>query len=170
MRCPYCGAPDTKVIDSRLSPEGDQVRRRRRCVMCCERFNTYESIALEMPRVIKRDGTRVPFDNHKLRAGVLRALQKRLVSADRIEAMFGRIERRLLALGTNEITTRDIGECALDELRDFDPVAYVRFASVYRKFDDIVAFKEEIERLQHLPSPEARQAQLDLFTGLDLDN
>ncbi|MBB1126214.1 transcriptional regulator NrdR [Thiospirillum jenense] len=170
MRCPYCGAPDTKVIDSRLSPEGDQVRRRRRCGICCERFNTYESIALEMPRVVKRDGTRVPFDQQKLLAGILRASEKRLISADVIEAMVARIGRRLLALGTNEITTREVGECALDELRDIDPVAYVRFASVYRKFDDIMAFKEEIERLQHLPSPEARQAQLDLFVGLDLCN
>jgi transcriptional repressor NrdR len=167
MRCPYCGAQDTKVVDSRLSGEGDQVRRRRRCGVCNERFTTYETAELNLPRVVKRDGSRVPFDGRKLRSGILRSVEKRPVSQDQIEAAVSRIQRRLLASGETEVEAKWIGELVMDELRGLDQVAYVRFASVYRKFEDIEAFRDEIERLRKQPNPEAKAAQLDLLEQLD---
>lgn len=169
MRCPFCGAQDTKVVDSRLYGDGDQVRRRRRCIVCGDRFTTYEVAELELPRVIKRDGSRVPFDGRKLRAGLMRAVEKRPVSADEIEAVIARISRRLQATGASEISSREIGEFLMDELRGLDQVAYVRFASVYRKFEDVEAFREEIERLERQPSPELKRAQLDLLSGLETE-
>ncbi|WPL17210.1 Transcriptional repressor NrdR [Thiorhodovibrio winogradskyi] len=167
MRCPFCGAEDTKVVDSRLYGDGDQVRRRRRCIVCAERFTTYEKPELELPRVIKRDGSRVPFDGRKLRSGLMRAVEKRPVSADQIEAVIARIGRRLQATGASEVHSREIGEFLMDELRGLDQVAYVRFASVYRKFEDVEAFREEIERLERQPSPEVKRAQLDLLSVLE---
>ncbi|MBK1645422.1 transcriptional regulator NrdR [Thiocapsa imhoffii] len=167
MRCPFCGAQDTKVVDSRLSSEGDQVRRRRKCVVCHERFTTFETAELTLPRVVKRDGTRAPFDGHKLRSGMMRALEKRPVSTDQIDDAVGRIQRRLLASGENEVAARRIGELVMEELRLLDQVAYVRFASVYRKFEDVAAFREEIERLERQPSPEATRQQLDLLPPLE---
>jgi transcriptional repressor NrdR len=167
MRCPYCGAQDTKVVDSRLSGEGDQVRRRRRCGVCNERFTTYETAELNLPRVVKRDGSRVPFDGRKLRSGILRSVEKRPVSQDQIEAAVSRIQRRLLASGDTEVEAKWIGELVMDELRGLDQVAYVRFASVYRKFEDIEAFRDEIERLRRQPNPEAKAAQLDLLEQLE---
>ena len=167
MRCPFCGAQDTKVIDSRLSGEGDQVRRRRRCTLCKERFTTYESAELNLPRVEKRDGSRVPFDGRKLRSGIMRALEKRPVSTEEIEAALARINRHLISGGEGEVSSRRIGELVMDELRGLDQVAYVRFASVYRKFEDVAAFREEIERLERQPTPEARRQQLDLLSDLD---
>jgi transcriptional repressor NrdR len=163
MRCPFCGATDTKVIDSRLVGEGDQVRRRRECTVCSERFTTYESAELNLPRVVKTDGRRVPFDGRKLRAGMSRALEKRPVSTDDLEAAINRITRALMASGETEIPARRIGELVMDELRALDQVAYVRFASVYRKFEDVNAFREEIERLERQPTPEERRKQLDLL-------
>jgi transcriptional repressor NrdR len=167
MRCPFCGTQDTKVIDSRLSGEGDQVRRRRRCVVCKERFTTYETAELNLPRLIKQDGSRVPFDGRKLASGMMRALEKRPVSTEEIDAALNRIRRRLMAAGDREITTRQIGEWVMDELRAMDQVAYVRFASVYRKFEDVAAFREEIERLEKQPTPEARRQQMDLLKDLE---
>lgn len=167
MRCPFCGAQDTKVVDSRLSGEGDQVRRRRRCTVCKERFTTYETAELNLPRVIKRDGTRVPFDGRKMRSGMMRALEKRPVSTEEIEASLARINRHLVSGGEGEISSRHIGEMVMDELRGLDQVAYVRFASVYRKFEDVKAFREEIERLERQPTPEARRQQLDLLADLE---
>lgn len=167
MRCPFCGAQDTKVVDSRLSGDGDQVRRRRRCVVCSERFTTYETAELNLPRVIKRDGSRVPFDGRKLRSGIMRAVEKRPVSTEQIEAAISRINRRLLASGEGEVEAQRIGELVMEELRGLDQVAYVRFASVYRKFEDVAAFREEIERLERHPSPEVKRAQLDLLDELD---
>ena len=167
MRCPFCGAEDTKVVDSRLYGDGDQVRRRRRCIVCSERFTTYEKPELELPRVVKRDGSRVPFDGRKLRSGLMRAVEKRPVSADQVEAGIARIGRRLQATGVSEVQSRDIGEFLMDELRGLDQVAYVRFASVYRKFEDVDAFREEIERLERQPSPEVKRAQLDLLSALE---
>ncbi|NCA69933.1 MAG: transcriptional regulator NrdR [Sphingobacteriia bacterium] len=170
MRCPFCGAQDTKVVDSRLSGEGDQVRRRRQCVVCRERFTTFESAELNLPRVVKRDGSRAPFDGRKLRAGMLRALEKRPVSTDQVEAAIARIQRRLLSGGEGEVPALRIGELVMDELRQLDQVAYVRFASVYRKFEDVAAFREEIERLERQPSPEANRQQLDLLETLGSDS
>jgi len=167
MRCPFCGAQDTKVIDSRLSGEGDQVRRRRRCTGCKERFTTYESAELNLPRVMKRDGSRVPFDGRKMRSGILRALEKRPVSTEEIEAALARINRRLVSRGEGEISSREIGQLVMDELQGLDQVAYVRFASVYRQFEDVAAFREEIERLERQPTPEARRHQMDLLADLE---
>jgi transcriptional repressor NrdR len=167
MRCPFCGAQDTKVIDSRLSGDGDQVRRRRECLMCHERFTTYEGAELSLPRVVKRDGTRVPFDGRKLRSGMMRALEKRPVDMEQIEAAIGRINRKLITSGEREVSSRRIGELVMDELRSLDQVAYVRFASVYRKFEDVNAFREEIERLERQPTPEARRLQMDLLEDME---
>jgi len=167
MRCPFCGAQDTKVIDSRLSGEGDQVRRRRKCTVCKERFTTYESAELNLPRVVKRDGTRVPFDGRKIKSGMMRALEKRRVSTEQVDAALARINRRLVSSGEGEVSSRYIGDLVMDELRGLDQVAYVRFASVYRKFEDVNAFREEIERLENEPTPEARRHQLDLLAELE---
>ena len=167
MRCPFCGAQDTKVIDSRLSGEGDQVRRRRRCSVCKERFTTYEGAELNLPRVKKRDGSRVPFDGRKMRSGIMRAMEKRPVGTEEIEAALARINRRLISSGEGEISSRKIGELVMDELRSLDQVAYVRFASVYRQFEDVDAFREEIERLERQPTPEAKRHQLDFLAELE---
>ena len=169
MRCPFCGAQDTKVIDSRLSGDGDQVRRRRECTLCRERFTTYESAELNLPRVVKRDGTRVPFDGRKLRSGIMRALEKRPVEMEQIEASIGRINRKLIAGGDREVQSGRIGDLVMEELRGLDQVAYVRFASVYREFEDVNAFREEIDRLERQPTPEARRHQLDLLDDEDQD-
>ncbi len=167
MHCPFCGAQDTKVTDSRLWGEGDQVRRRRRCVSCRERFTTYENAELDLPRVEKRDGSRVPFSGDKLRSGILRALEKRPVGAEEIEAALARIHRRLVTGGEGEVSSRLIGELVMDELRGLDQVAYVRFASVYREFEDVEAFREEIERLEGQLTPEAKRHQMDMLTDLE---
>ena len=149
MYCPFCNAEDTKVIDSRLGDEGTQVRRRRECVVCQERFTTYEVAELNFPRVIKRDGRRAAFDESKLRAGLLRALEKRPVHSDQIEMAIHHIKQKLRARGEHEVRSHYIGELVMDELRALDAVAYVRFASVYRCFQDVNAFSEEIQRLQN---------------------
>ena len=163
MRCPFCGAQDTKVIDSRLFGEGDQVRRRRQCAICKERFTTYETAELNLPQVIKQDGSRAPFDDRKLASGMTRALEKRPVSTEQVGDALNRICRRLLATGEREVASRQIGEWVMDELRAMDQVAYVRFASVYRKFEDVNAFREEIERLEEQLSPDAQRDQMDLL-------
>lgn len=147
MHCPFCGASDTKVVDSRLVAEGQQVRRRRECVKCHERFTTFEEAELVMPRVIKTDGTRQPFDEAKLRGGIQRALEKRPVGIEAVEACITRAKLKLRATGEREVPSREVGEIVMSELRKLDQVAYVRFASVYRSFQDINEFKEEIERL-----------------------
>lgn len=163
MRCPFCGAQDTKVVDSRLSGEGDQVRRRRECIVCKERFTTYEGAELTLPRVIKSDGRRVPFDGRKLRGGMERALEKRPVAVEQVDALVHRITRKLVAGGDKEVESRYIGELVMNELRELDQVAYVRFASVYRRFEDMQAFRDEIERLERELPPETRRRQLDLL-------
>ncbi|ABC32609.1 predicted transcriptional regulator, consists of a Zn-ribbon and ATP-cone domains [Hahella chejuensis KCTC 2396] len=147
MHCPFCSAADTKVIDSRLVADGSQVRRRRECVSCSERFTTYEAAELVMPRVVKQDGTREPFDEDKLRAGFLKALEKRPVSMEEIEAAVDRIKFRLRATGERELNSRVIGEEVMSELRELDQVAFVRFASVYRRFQDLDEFRAEIDKL-----------------------
>lgn len=163
MRCPFCGAQDTKVIDSRLANEGDMVRRRRECLSCAERFTTFEAAELTMPRIVKRDGSRVPFSEDKLRAGMLRALEKRPVSTEQIEAAIARLMHKLRSTGEREIASRDLGDWVMIELRALDPVAYVRFASVYRSFEDVNAFREEVERLQNEPPPEFHEQQMTLL-------
>ena len=145
MHCPFCGEADTKVIDSRLVADGDQVRRRRECLSCRERFTTFEGAELVMPRVVKQDGTRVPFDEEKMRQGLMKALEKRPVSIEEIEAALQRIKSRLRSTGEREIKSLMIGEEVMYELRQLDKVAYVRFASVYREFKDIKEFKKLVD-------------------------
>ncbi|MBS0351144.1 MAG: transcriptional regulator NrdR [Proteobacteria bacterium] len=147
MFCPYCSAQETKVIDSRLVDEGTQVRRRRECISCGERFTTLETATLVLPLLIKRDGRRCTFDTEKLRRGILRAVEKRPVSSEQIEAVIRRILHQLRNAGEREVTSEKIGELVMNELRQLDKVAYVRFASVYRSFQDVDAFHKEIERL-----------------------
>ena len=152
MYCPFCSAEDTRVLDSRLVSDGDQVRRRRECVTCYERFTTYESAELVMPRVIKSDGSRELFNESKLRAGFQRALEKRPVSVDQIENALGKIKQLLRGLGEREVTSRLIGEAVMDKLQHLDEVAYVRFASVYRSFQDLSEFQAELNRLTNKDS------------------
>jgi transcriptional repressor NrdR len=147
MFCPFCNADDTKVIDSRLVANGGQVRRRRECAACGERFTTYELAELVMPRVIKTDGTRQSFDEDKLRAGLQRALEKRPVSIEQIEVAISEIKHFLQVTGEREIPSKIIGEEVMRQLRELDAVAYVRFASVYRSFQDISEFQAELNRL-----------------------
>ena len=163
MRCPFCSADETRVVDSRLSDEGDSVRRRRECEVCGERFTTFERAELRLPQVIKSDGRREPFNEKKLRAGLSRALEKRPVDTAAVEAMIGRIRHKLIASGENELPSRTLGEWVMEELKDIDPVAYVRFASVYRSFEDLDAFRDEVQRLQNEPSVETRRKQLSLI-------
>lgn len=148
MHCPFCSADDTKVIDSRLVADGDQVRRRRECTACGERFTTFETAELVLPRIIKSDGVRQPFDENKLRSGMMHSLQKRPVSIEQIDAAVHRILHRLRATGEREVKARLVGELVMDELKKLDSVAYVRFASVYRSFQDISEFRTEIEKLE----------------------
>ena len=149
MYCPFCNANDTKVTDSRLFRENNQIRRRRECLDCKERFTTYESAELALPRIIKQDGRRDVFNEEKLRAGMLRALQKRPVSLETIETSISRILHQARASGEREIAAKQIGEGVMAELHNLDQVAYVRFASVYRSFQDINEFREEISRLEN---------------------
>ncbi len=151
MHCPFCSDEDTKVIDSRLVADGNQVRRRRECLGCHERYTTYEIAELLMPRVIKQDGSREPFDENKLRAGLTRALEKRPVSTEAVESAIDQIKHFLQGTGEREILARVIGEKVMLQLQELDEVAFVRFASVYRRFTDISEFKDEIDRLQQLP-------------------
>ena len=169
MRCPFCGANDTKVIDSRLSGEGDQVRRRRTCVSCEERFTTYETAELALPRIVKSDGSREIFNEAKVLAGINRALEKRPVSVADIDKALNRIRRKLMATGERELSSRRVGDLVMDELKKLDQVAYVRFASVYRSFEDVNAFREEIELLEKQPGPEARKRQMDFLAEDDDD-
>lgn len=147
MLCPFCSADDTKVIDSRLVAEGNQVRRRRECISCGERYTTYETAELLMPKVIKSDNRRVPFDEQKLRAGIQRSLEKRPVSVEQIEAAIDQIKHTIRASGEREVSSRFIGEAVMEQLRSLDQVAFVRFASVYRSFQDLEEFRSEIDKL-----------------------
>ncbi|MEP1743043.1 MAG: transcriptional regulator NrdR [Kangiellaceae bacterium] len=148
MHCPFCSFQDTKVIDSRLVAEGGQVRRRRECIECGERFTTFETAELVMPKVIKGDGSRQPFDDTKLKAGILRAVEKRPVSVEAVEESIISIQSKLRGMGEREVDAATIGELVMEALRKLDQVAFVRFASVYRRFKDVSDFREEIERLE----------------------
>jgi transcriptional repressor NrdR len=162
VHCPFCNHIDTKVIDSRLAGEGRQVRRRRECLGCAERFTTFESPELVMPAVLKRDERREPFDAQKLRDGMLGALRKRPVPAEDIEEAIERILHRLQTVGEREVESSFIGDIVIEELRALDEVAYVRFASIYRSFQDVTEFQDEIERMQQRPAS-ARREQLPLL-------
>lgn len=163
MRCPFCEADDTKVIDSRLAEEGYVVRRRRECLSCAERFTTFENAELVMPQVVKNDGLREVFSETKLKSGLLRALEKRPVPLEDIDSALNRIKKRLRSCGEREVASMTIGEWTMEELKNLDQVAYVRYASVYRSFQDVRAFAEEIERLEQLPTPEQKKAQISFL-------
>ncbi len=163
MHCPFCSHEETKVIDSRLSGEGRQIRRRRECQKCGERFTTFETPELVMPRLVKRDQSREPFDEAKLRSGMVRALEKRPVSMETVEAAVARIIHGVQTMGEREIPSRLVGEMVMEELRNMDEVAYVRFASVYRSFQDVTAFQDEIRRLREMGDAERRRNQMSLL-------
>lgn len=147
MHCPFCNAQDTKVTDTRLAAEGAQVRRRRQCLECNERFTTFEIIETVMPRIVKSNGRIQPYDNQKLRRSIQLPLQKRPIATDRIEAMISRIEKTLRQSGEREVTSKFLGELVMNELQQMDAIAYVRFASVYRDFQDIQAFQQALSSL-----------------------
>ncbi len=165
MHCPFCQHTDTRVIDSRVSEDGATIRRRRECEACGERFSTLENIEIKLPTIIKNDGRRDAFDARKLRAGFDRALQKRPVSEEQIEAAVRAVVHRMRMSGERELPSLRIGDFVMDELRKLDHVGYVRFASVYRSFEDVADFREEIEKLERdLP---AASGQLPLLGGDD---
>jgi len=151
MKCPFCGHPDTQVVDSRGADEGDFIRRRRRCVDCDRRFTTYERPELSMPSVVKRNGSRHDYEASKLRASLLLALRKRPISTEEVDAVVMRIEDKLLTSGEREVSTEFLGELVMAELKKLDKVAYVRFASVYRSFEDIGEFVAAIREMQGPP-------------------
>jgi len=163
MYCPFCSHEETKVIDSRLAADGRQIRRRRQCMDCNERFTTFESAELVMPRLIKTDDRREPFDEEKMRNSMRRALEKRPVPADAFEQAVGRLVHKLRTMGEREVPSRLVGEMVMEELRDLDEVAYVRFASVYRSFQDVTEFQDEIKRLQELTDAGANREQMSLL-------
>ncbi|MBS0376472.1 MAG: transcriptional regulator NrdR [Proteobacteria bacterium] len=165
MYCPFCGHVETKVTDSRLAAEGQQIRRRRECLKCGERFTTFETAELVMPQVVKSDRTREPFDEAKLRGGMRRALEKRPVGNDEIDAAIAHISHKLRSLGEREVPARLIGELVMEELRHLDEVAYVRFASVYRAFQDVEAFHDEIAKLKRRPRRDSSAGQLSFLEG-----
>ena len=148
MKCPFCSAPDTQVVDSRVNEEGTSVRRRRRCPACSKRFTTYETIELRMPQVVKQDGRRTEFSRDKLMTGFRRALHKRSVPTEKVDAAVERIMQNLLGLGVREVPARRIGDMVMEELYQLDQVAYIRFASVYRSFQDVEDFRNVIQEVQ----------------------
>ena len=148
MKCPFCSAQDTQVVDSRVNEEGTSVRRRRRCFSCLKRFTTYETVELRMPQIIKQNGNRTEFDRDRLRTGFMRALHKRPVPAERVDEAIDRITQKLLSMGEREVPSRRIGEMVMKELYKMDKVAYIRFASVYRSFEDEEDFRDAIKEVQ----------------------
>jgi len=147
MKCPFCGAEDTAVVDTRINDDGDIVRRRRRCQACDKRFTTYERAEIRLPQVVKKNGSRIEFNRDKLRASLELALRKRPVTTEAVDAAIGDIEEKLLAMGEREVNTQQIGELVMRELKRLDKVAYIRFASVYRNFEDVDAFSKAIREV-----------------------
>lgn len=166
MHCPFCSHEETKVIDSRLAGDGRQIRRRRQCLDCNERFTTFESAELVMPRLVKNDNSRQPFDESKLRNSMVRALEKRPVPSEDLEQAIGRLVHRLRTMGEREVPSRLVGDLVMQELHELDEVAYVRFASVYRRFQDITEFEDEIRRLQRISEIAASREQMSLLPEL----
>jgi len=152
MKCPFCGSDDTQVIDSRVSEPGDSIRRRRRCAACQKRFTTYETVELRLPQVVKSNGTRSDFDVNRIRIGFQRALHKRPVPTEYVDAASDRIVQQVLALGEREIPSRQIGEMVMQELYKLDKVGYIRFASVYRSFQDVSDFRDALKEVE-APAP-----------------
>ena len=152
MKCPFCGSDDTQVIDSRVSEAGDSIRRRRRCAACQKRFTTYETVELRLPQVVKTNGNRADFDTNRLRVGFARALHKRPVPTEFVDAAIDRIVQRVLSLGEREIPSRQLGEMVMEELYKLDKVAYIRFASVYRSFQDVSDFRDALKEVEAVPA------------------
>ena len=169
MHCPFCKANDTRVVDSRVAEDGMMVRRRRECAKCDARFTTFEKAQLSMPQIMKRDGTPEPYDEAKLQKGLERALYKRPVSPDVIDKLIENIERKLRTSGERQIASHRLGEWVMEELRDVDQVAYVRFASIYHQFKDVSDFRDQVERLLAFPSAEERRSQMPLLGEEDKD-
>lgn len=151
MKCPFCGHDETAVVDTRLSDEGDIVRRRRKCNACDKRFTTYERAEIQLPQVVKKNGLRTEFGRDKLRASLELALRKRPVSMESVDAAVADIEERLLTAGEREVSTQQLGELVMRELKKLDKVAYIRFASVYRNFEDVDAFSRAIREVSPTP-------------------
>ncbi|MDZ7644107.1 MAG: transcriptional regulator NrdR [Woeseiaceae bacterium] len=170
MYCPFCSHDETKVIDSRLAADGRQIRRRRQCLDCNERFTTFESAELVMPRLVKSDDRREPFDEDKMRYSMRRALEKRPVPSEAFEDAVGRLVHKLRTMGEREVPSRLVGELVMEGLRELDEVAYVRFASVYRSFQDVTEFQEEIQRLQEISEAGASREQMSLLPDLPGDD
>jgi len=158
MKCPYCKADNTGVVDSRLSEDGDSVRRRRECQDCGKRFTTYERVELQMPMIVKQNGNRTAYDREKIRTGFMRALHKRPVPTEYVDAAINRIEQRILALGEREIPSRVIGEMVMRELKKMDDVAYIRFASVYEDFQRVDDFRDAIQQVKRPGAKRVRKA------------
>jgi transcriptional repressor NrdR len=159
VKCPYCKAEDTAVVDSRESEDGDSVRRRRQCETCGKRFTTYERVELSMPMVVKSSGNRVPYDREKVRTGFMRALHKRPVPTEYVEQAINRIEQRVLAFGEREVASRVIGEMVMRELKKMDDVAYIRFASVYEDFQRVDDFRDAILEVKKPSTKRARRIE-----------
>ncbi|HTP97125.1 MAG TPA: transcriptional regulator NrdR [Burkholderiales bacterium] len=158
MKCPFCHADDTQVVDSRVNEEGSSIRRRRRCPACQKRFTTYETIELHLPQVVKQDGSRAEFDRDKLLTGFKRALHKRPVSTHMVDAAIERIVQKLLGLGVREVPARQIGDLVMEELYKLDQVAYIRFASVYRSFQGVDDFQDAIQEVRSPGGPRTRKS------------
>ena len=155
MKCPFCKGPDTQVVDTRESEDGESIRRRRRCLACDKRFTTYETVELRMPQVVKQNGVRSEFDEEKLRTSFKRALHKRPVSAELVDAAIDHVTQKLYALGEREVGSRQVGEMVMKELLKLDKVAYIRFASVYKSFQDVGDFTDAIEAVKKSPARRA---------------
>jgi transcriptional repressor NrdR len=153
MKCPYCGDPNTQVVDTRENEDGDIVRRRRRCLACDKRFTTYERVELRMPQVVKKNGSRSDYEREKLQGSMMLALRKRPVAMESVAAAIDRIEEKLLSIGEREVPSEKIGELVMRELKKLDKIGYIRFASVYRNFEDVDEFSEAIREFK---KPRAR--------------
>jgi len=163
MYCPFCGDQETKVVDSRLAGDGYQIRRRRECTGCAERFTTFESAELVLPKLVKTDESREPFNEAKLRSGILKATEKRPISSEAIEELISRVIRKVQKMGEREIQSRLLGEIVIEELREIDEIAFVRYASVYRRFQDVEEFEKEIESLRDATPMEKKRTQISIF-------
>tara|TARA_B100001105_G_scaffold21699_1_gene15472 strand:- start:22 stop:528 length:507 start_codon:yes stop_codon:yes gene_type:complete len=163
MYCPFCGDQETKVVDSRLAGDGYQIRRRRECTGCAERFTTFESAEFVLPKLVKTDESREPFDETKLRSGILKATEKRPISSEEIEELISRVIRKVQKMGEREIQSRLLGEIVIEELREIDEIAFVRYASVYRRFQDVEEFEKEIESLRDATPMEKKRTQISIF-------
>ena len=161
MKCPFCKGPDTQVVDTRESEEGDSIRRRRRCLSCEKRFTTFETVELRMPQVVKQNGMRSEFDEEKLRTSFNRALHKRPVPTELVDAAIDHVTQKVFALGEREIGSRQIGEMVMKELLKLDKVAYIRFASVYKSFQDVGDFTDAVEAVRKAPVRRKRKSATD---------